>query len=95
MDDLSELISGIEYKTHQLIKQLEKVKNENHELKIKLDILTKKQEENTKSIKFLEEKNKVLLIVKSIEGEENKTKAKLKINELLREVERCIALLNK
>ncbi|MFA5196551.1 MAG: hypothetical protein WC401_12195, partial [Bacteroidales bacterium] len=79
----------------QLIKQLEKVKNENHELKIKLDILTKKQEENTKSIKFLEEKNKVLLIVKSIEGEENKTKAKLKINELLREVERCIALLNK
>jgi hypothetical protein len=75
MDDLSELISGIEYKTHQLIKQLEKVKNENHELKIKLDILTKKQEENTKSIKFLEEKNKVLLIVKSIDGEENKTKA--------------------
>jgi len=63
-------------------------------LKKKIDLLTKKEQENTATIKYLEEKNKLLRVAKSLEGED-KTKAKLRINELLREVDRCIALLNK
>ncbi|HOY30600.1 MAG TPA: hypothetical protein PKW80_01855 [Bacteroidales bacterium] len=94
MEDLSGLVSGIEFKTHQLIRQLNEIKYENAELKKKIDLLTKKEQENTATIKYLEEKNKLLRVAKSLEGED-KTKAKLRINELLREVDRCIALLNK
>jgi len=94
MEDFSGLMSGIEFKTHQLVKQLKEIKHENAEMKKKIDLLTKKEQENTTQLKYLEEKNKILRIAKSIDGED-KTKAKLRINELLREVDRCIALLNK
>ena len=43
----------------------------------------------------LEEKNKVLKLAKSIAGMEGKnTEVKLKINELVREIEKCISLVN-
>ncbi|HNW89919.1 MAG TPA: hypothetical protein PKN48_09670 [Bacteroidales bacterium] len=94
MEDLAALMSGIEFKTHQLIKQVNALKHENAEVKKELDLLIKSEQENKEKIKYLEEKNKILRIAKTIEGED-KTKAKLRINELLREVDRCIALLNK
>lgn len=94
MEDFSGLMSGIEFKTHQLIKQIKEIRHENAEMKKKIEQLNKKEQENLTKIKYLEEKNKILRIAKSIEGED-KTKAKLRINELLREVDRCIALLNK
>ena len=41
------------------------------------------------------EKNKVLKLAKSIAGMEGKnTEVKLKINELVREIEKCISLVN-
>jgi hypothetical protein len=95
MDDLSVVLHGIEYKTHQLIKKLEQLTNENIKIKENLTQLEKKEQDNHINIKYLEEKNNIIKIANSIEGTENKTKAKLKINELLREVDRCLALLNK
>lgn len=94
MEDFSGLMCGIEFKTHQLVKQLKEIKHENAEMKKKIDLLTKTEQEHLTKLKYLEEKNKILRIAKSIDGED-KTKAKLRINELLREVDRCIALLNK
>jgi len=95
MEDLSVLLSGVEYKTLQLIKIIKELKQENIEIKTKLDELNQINTDNNLKIKYLAEKNTILKITNSIEGEENKSKAKLKINELLREVERCLALLNK
>ncbi|HPI31462.1 MAG TPA: hypothetical protein PLS26_13155 [Bacteroidales bacterium] len=94
MEDFSALVSGIEFKTHQLIKRLKELTYENVELKKQIAVLTRQEEENKEKIKYLEDKNKILRIAKTIEGDD-KTKAKLRINELLREVDRCIALLNK
>jgi len=94
MEDFSALVSGIEFKTHQLVKRLKALTYENAELKKQLELLISKDEENKEKIKYLEDKNKMLRIAKTIEGED-KTKAKLRINEFLREVDRCIALLNK
>ncbi|HOV11381.1 MAG TPA: hypothetical protein PLL90_06430 [Bacteroidales bacterium] len=94
MEDFSALVSGIEFKTHQLVKRLKELTHENAELKKQLELLISKDEENKEKIKYLEDKNKILRIAKTIEGED-KTKAKLRINEFLREVDRCIALLNK
>ncbi len=95
MEDLSVLLSGVEYKTLQLIKIIKELKEENIEIKTKLEELNQTNTDNNLKIKYLAEKNTILKITNSIEGEENKSKAKLKINELLREVDRCLALLNK
>ena len=47
----------------------------------------------------LSEKNKIVKLARSLagdaEGGEKSTELKLKINELLREVDKCMALLNK
>lgn len=94
MEDFSALVSGIEFKTHQLIKRLKELTKDNVELKKQLAVLSREEEENKAKIKYLEDKNKILRIAKTIEGDD-KTKAKLRINELLREVDRCIAQLNK
>jgi len=94
MEDFSALVSGIEFKTHQFIKRLKELTKDNVELKKQLAVLTREEEENKAKIKYLEDKNKILRIAKTIEGDD-KTKAKLRINELLREVDRCIAQLNK
>jgi hypothetical protein len=95
MDDLSVIMHGVEYKTLQLIKRLEQLENENNIIKEQLKYLEKSEEEKKIKIKYLEEKNNIIKIANSIEGPENKSKAKLKINELLREVDRCLAQLNK
>lgn len=95
MEDLSVLLSGVEYKTLQMLKKISVLEKENGEINAQLMELLKKEEENKLRIKILEEKNTVLKITNSITGEENNTKAKLRINELLREVDRCLALLNK
>ncbi len=94
MEDLAGLISDIELKTHQLVRQIKQLRTENAEMKKKIELLTQTEQEYKASIKYFEEKNKILRIAKTIEGDD-KTKAKLRINELLREVDRCIALLNK
>jgi hypothetical protein len=95
MQDLSVLISGIEFKLrklleqqHQLSKQNSKLSNENQNLK---EII----ENQYKTIKELEEKYKVLKIAKSLDEGASSFDQKIKINEMLREVEKCIGLLNK
>ncbi|MEI6123080.1 MAG: hypothetical protein WCQ95_05560 [Bacteroidota bacterium] len=95
MEDLSVLLSGVEYKILQLVKIISALRKENIEINNKLLEQSNINNDNNLKIKYLEEKNTILKITNSIDGEENKTKAKLKINELLREVERCLALLNK
>lgn len=95
MDDLKVILPGLEFKILQLLKELEQTGKENLEIKRQLSDLQQKEKENKLKIKYLEEQNNIIKITNSIEGSENKTKAKLKINELLREVDRCLALLNK
>ena len=58
--------------------------------------LLKELDEKQKVVKSLEEKIKVIKISKlvSSDGEDNK-KTKQKINEYVREIDKCIGLLNK
>ncbi len=57
--------------------------------------LSVQQEKN--ALEELEQKYKVLKLAKSLEGEKAGpgTDLKLKINEMVREIDKCIALLNK
>ena len=50
----------------------------------------------SENLRHLEEKNKILKLSTSIQGEKEDNKAaRKKINELVREIDKCIALLNK
>ncbi len=95
MQDLSILVSGIEFKLKKLIEQNNQLKIENSHLLKKNDEFNNRIENKNKSIKELEEKYKVLKIAKTLENSSNSFDQKIKINEMLREVEKCIGLLNK
>lgn len=95
MKDLTVLVSGIEYKVTLLKDRLNRVESENKVLIIKEKELTKVIELQKTLINSLEEKNKVLKFTKVLEKGKDITDTKLKINELVREIDKCLALLNK
>ena len=75
---------------YQQLKEQLKVSNQ------KVDVLSKQLVDHNQSIQQLNEKNKVLKLSSSIQGEQGDNKAaKQKINDLVREIDKCIALLNK
>jgi cell division septum initiation protein DivIVA len=70
------------------LKDKEQLLEENEKLKEEV-----KSREN--DIEEFEKQNKLLKIAKSIESLEGKKEVKQKINELVREIDNCIALLNR
>lgn len=71
--------------------------NEQHQLSLnRIEELSKELELQEQAIKQLEDKNKILKLSTSIQSEQGDNKAaRKKINELVREIDKCIALLNK
>ena len=94
MNDLVTLVSGIEFKARNLINKIEQLENEVRKLEAENDELKLIIKDNKLKINQLENKNQIIELSKVLEGKEGSTKAKLRINELLREVDRCIGLLN-
>lgn len=96
MDSEFEIINRIQQRVKQLA-------SERDQLRIKIDecssqiaklneVISQKEEENSQ----LNEKLKVVKMAKSLDGTSDKnTEVKLKINELVREIDRCVGLLNK
>ncbi len=95
MKDVDVLISGIDFKTKKLIERYNKQKTENENLINKYNELTKIIEENKYRISYLEEKNKTLKFTKLLELGKGSVNVKQEINELTREIDKCISLLNK
>ena len=53
-------------------------------------------EKKRQNVSELKDKNKILKLSASLQGEEQDTQAaRQRINELVREIDKCIALLNK
>jgi predicted transcriptional regulator len=92
---ISLTITSLHSKVEKLIilnkkngEDLKRIKEENEALRDELKQSTKKKLE-------LEEKIKVLSLAKSLSNDEiGKNELKLKINELVREIDKCIALTN-
>ncbi|MCX6231043.1 MAG: hypothetical protein NTZ33_05825 [Bacteroidetes bacterium] len=95
MQDLSVLISGIEFKLRKLLEQENQLRLSNAQLAEENQKLREIVENQKNTIKEIEEKYKVLKITKSLNDGSNSFDQKIKINEMLREVEKCIGLLNK
>jgi hypothetical protein len=94
MKDISTLVSGIEYKIGKVIGRQEILEKEILSLKTVLIEKSKIIDNQKDEIKKLEEKNRILILAKTLEATEGNVEAKRKINELVREIDRCIGLLN-
>ncbi|MBR4197708.1 MAG: hypothetical protein IKQ94_02930 [Bacteroidales bacterium] len=95
MLDFETKISGIEYKIRQLIeskkaleKQLSESEQRNRELESQIY-------NNNLIIKQLEEQNKILNLGNTLSDKGNTTEIKIKINRLIREIDKSIELLTK
>jgi len=94
MNDEEILISGIEYKVRKLISQLKALRSENLLLKEDTNKLKNTLTEKEKKIKELESKINGLTIANLLESSKGTKEAKARINELVREIDHCIGLLN-
>ena len=95
MKDLELLVSGIEYKVRKLIEQTNALKEELSRVKKEKEALEKVVRDKGYEVKTLEEKIKLINVAKTIESGKDSAQAKQKINDLVREIDKCIGLLNK
>ena len=94
MSELSEKFDGILKKINKLLEQQIQLQEQNVELKGQQKKLQEELEQQRQLVSELENKIKTLQIAKSVDIEEDKTALKQKINEYIREIDKCIALLN-
>jgi len=80
----------------QLMDAHTRLQSQKEELNLKVTSLDQQLANKQSEVEVLNEKYKVLKMAKSLEGVSTENKdVKLKINEMVREIDKCIALLNK
>ena len=90
------VLNSIREKVHLLMSNNSSLKEQNIQLETKVSELKNTLEEQNAEIENFNEKIKMLKMAKSLGGDSEKnTEMKLKINELVREIDKCISLLNK
>ena len=90
------IINSIEVKVGKLITKLSQLQLEKSDLQKNNNALNTKLQEQEKQIVALQDKVKLMNISKSVDIDKEDVKAtRLKINEYVREIDKCIALLNK
>lgn len=95
MADVEIIYNEINQKIDRLIAKHEALKEENQSLKQQMNDASKAVKEKDQVIDKLNEQIKVLSMAKSLSGDSGANKdMKLKINELVREIDKCISLLN-
>lgn len=95
MEDVSFVISSLERKVKELLKSHKEIRDRNSVLAAELAEVRKTADSQKETIKSLEEKNKIIKLAKSLSDSNPDTaEMKYKINELVREIDRCIAQMN-
>ncbi len=93
---VKEIITNIEVKLAKFIVKHEQLKEENLALTQDNDAFKATLESKNNQILALQDKVKLMNISKSVDSSKDEVKAtRLKINEYVREIDKCIALLNK
>jgi len=95
MSDAGTLLDGIYTKVGKMINQQNSLIEQNTLLKTKQEELNNTIENHNKLIEQLKDKNRNLKIANSIKQSEGNIDVKNKIDELVREIDKCIGLLNK
>jgi hypothetical protein len=96
MEETPQLIGGFKQKFEQFVGLYKKLKQENEELKNKNKELLFSVKVKEEEIKDLLEKLETNDLAKTfLASSHNQHDAKLKINKIVREIDNCIALLNR
>jgi uncharacterized protein YlxW (UPF0749 family) len=96
MRSITSQVANLKAKTEKIIHLQESLRKENGALRKQNTMLQQQVNTLETEKKELEEKYKVLKLARSLAGDGEKNLAvKLKINELVREIDKCIAQLNK
>lgn len=94
MADIISLIGDLEKRIDAVIEVNQELKQRNEALHSEKNALQKAISDQENKLSSLTEKNKMLKLAKSLnDSDEQSTDIKLKINELVRELDKCIALL--
>ena len=89
------IINSIEVKVGKLITKLSQLQLEKSDLQKNNNAFNTKLQEQEKQIVALQDKVKLMNISKSVDTDQEDVKeTRLKINEYVREIDKCIALLN-
>ncbi|MBD5397844.1 hypothetical protein HDR62_06965 [bacterium] len=97
MDALKNLVSDIEQKANQLVSKLNKLELENRQLRSKLDQAETMLDMQKKKTKELENKNSILKVSGSLNrngDKQERQRAQAVLDGLIREVDRCLMLLD-
>ena len=94
MEDYSLLVAGLEYKVRQLIEINNSLHAELQEKKEEIQSLATENQLIKGEIQDVSRKKQMLELAGSVEEAKDPKKLKLKINEYLREIDRCIAYFN-
>lgn len=94
MGDLNTVLLGVEYKLQKLVDKSKRYEDENRRLAAENEELQNTILEKNQIINKLKDELQKVKLARSIESDEGSSDAKLKINELVREIDKCIGLLN-
>ena len=95
LSKVKQLIDSIEIKTRKLIDKYNQLKIENTNLLKNNNDLQLVLDEKNNKILDLQNKVKLMNITKNVDRDQDEIKStRLKINEYVREIDKCIALLN-
>src|SRR5687767_7529153 len=97
MADLELTLTSLQSKIEKIVHLHKKLQDDYSKVVNEKQQLHKTIEEQRTAISKLEEKNKTIKLAKTLtdNNENNSTELKYRINELVREIDKCIALLNK
>ena len=94
MKDISILVSCVKKKAERLVVKHTALIKENEKISNELEKIKEELTEKSQQVSELNDKVKLLKIAGSVEGESTK-EVKLKINEMVREIDKCIAQINR
>lgn len=96
MENTSEIVIGLNNKLEKLIELYEQARSECDKLEKEKLQLEKLLNEKDEYVLDIEEKNRKLQLAGAFKSSSNDAQdAKLKIGKIVREIDKCIALLNK
>lgn len=95
MEQLDHYINDLTAKVEKLAKAQAELRNENSKLGARNAELERLVTEQKNVVSRLAEQNKVVKIAKAVtEDDDDRKEQRKRLNELVREVDKCIALLN-
>ena len=94
MTNAGAIISGIDTKLRKLIEKHQELREKIENYQEEIRELNKVSEKQKTAIRTLEEKVKTIKLTKTLETKEGAGEARARINELVREIDKCIGLPN-